>query len=212
MAKHELTKGQWMRLMRTNPSQREPHRLELPIETVSWYEACEALRRADLALPTEVQWEYACRGGTTSPFCTGWEIESLQDAANLADRAYYDALRTKHDGVTLALDDGVVALAPVGSFAPNGFGLHDVHGNVWEWCRDVYRSERAPRAGDGLDDAPATIALSSFRGGAFTTPAHEARVTNRFANFHRTNSDSDLGVRAARVLTAASDGAGSGPK
>ena len=200
-SKYEMTRGQWSRLGRTNPSQQEPDRLELPVETVSWFDATETLRRADLALPTEAQWEYACRGGTASPFWTGWEIESLQGAANLADRTLALALGNDPGRqLSVEIDDGFAGLAPVDALRPNPFGLHHVLGNVWEWCRDGYRARRAPRDGDGLDEGGERFPMSGFRGGGFNSPAHEARASNRFPDFLRDNSDADLGVRPVRPL------------
>ncbi len=187
--------------MRSNPSQHEPRRLELPVETVSWYDARTALAHGALDLPTEAQWEYACRAGTTAPFWTGWELRSLQGAANIADASLARALGADLDReLSQEVDDGYAGLAPVDTLRPNPFGLHHVHGNVWEWCRDGYRAERVPRAGDGLDAGAESSRTSSFRGGGYNSPAHEARAANRFADFMRDNNDSDLGVRPARSL------------
>ncbi|MBK7878792.1 MAG: SUMF1/EgtB/PvdO family nonheme iron enzyme [Planctomycetes bacterium] len=199
LSKYEMTRGQWVRLMRSNPSQHEARKLELPVETVSWYDARDALARCALELPTEAQWEYACRAASAAPFWTGWELRSLQGAANIADATLARALGTELDReLSQEVDDGFAGLAPVDTLRPSPFGLHHMHGNVWEWCRDGYRTERAPRTGDGLDEGAESSRTSSFRGGGYNSPAHEARAANRFADFMRDNNDSDLGVRPAR--------------
>ena len=119
--------------------------LRNPVEQVSWEDCDLWLGRLGLVLPTEAQWEYAARGGTTTPRWTGLGTDGLAKAANLAD-----AFCQQNDGPSSwkyeSWNDGYAVHAPVGSFAPNPFGLHDVLGNVWEWCRDWYRRLRRARA------------------------------------------------------------------
>jgi formylglycine-generating enzyme required for sulfatase activity len=129
-----------------------------PVESVSWYVAMEFCRRLSARyeereagrvyyLPTEAEWEYACRALTLTPFAFGPSLSSWQANFN-GQEPYGDApLRPFRQQTT-----------PVGSFAPNAFGLHDTHGNVWEWCADFYgetyysqspeRDPLGPRSGD----------------------------------------------------------------
>jgi formylglycine-generating enzyme required for sulfatase activity len=113
-----------------------------PVVLVSWDDAvkfAEWLSRKDgrtYRLPTEAEWEYACRGRSTTRFHFGDAWEDLVMYANSAD-ASYD--RTTGENRGSKEDDGFAFTAPVGKFRPNKFGLYDMHGNVREWCSDWYR-------------------------------------------------------------------------
>ncbi|MFM5928030.1 MAG: formylglycine-generating enzyme family protein [Dolichospermum sp.] len=132
-----------------------------PVEQVSWHDAIEFCARLSnytkkpYRLPTEAQWEYACRAGTTTPFHFGDRITT--------DLANYDGNYTYGDGLKGVHRKGTT---DVGSFPPNAFGLHDMHGNVWEWCQDDWHDnyEGAPI------DGSAWISLSNrkvLRGGSW---------------------------------------------
>ena len=114
----------------------DPYRFkgdDLPVEQVNWYEAIEFCARLhqhfkmDFRLPTEAQWEYACRAGTTTPFHFGETIST--DLANYNDNYTYGA------GVE---GEDQEQTTPVRQFSPNSWGLYDMHGNVWEWCLDPW--------------------------------------------------------------------------
>jgi len=99
---------------------------------------CEWLSRKEgttYRLPTEAEWEYGCRAGTTTRYCCGDDPEMLAQVANVSDagaKQRFPAWRS------IASNDAHVFTAPVGRYRPNGFGLYDMHGNVWEWCADWY--------------------------------------------------------------------------
>jgi formylglycine-generating enzyme required for sulfatase activity len=151
------------------------------VVNVSWNDAvafCAWLSRKEggtYDLPTEAEWEYACRAGTLSRFATGEETESLLGAANVADAS---ARRLFPSWTTTRGADGFVFTAPAGRFRPNAWGLYDMHGNVWEWCADWYglyprSAVRDPR---GPSQGPGRI----LRGGSwFGSPRH-CRSANRF--------------------------------
>jgi len=206
LGKYELTQGQWMRLTDgTNPADarpgsnfRIPLTLAHPVEYVSWDESRRVLEEAGLVLPTEAQWEYAARGGTSTPWWTGSDVASLNGKINLADKTAADRKAGWFE-IDERVVDGFVWHAPVDTLAQNGFGLFHVCGNVWEWVRDswtLYR-EHPPAAGDGLrSDAPGNRVL---RGGAFDHAPVHARVAMRRSDDPTTRSG-NIGLRAARVL------------
>jgi len=153
-----------------------------PVVVVSWNDAvayCAWLSRQDgktYRLPTEAEWEYACRAGSTTMYQHGNDPEGLAQVGNVADAS---AKRQFNWTDTIAADDGYVYTAPVGRYRANAWGLHDLHGNVWEWCSDWYgdypvgtvtnpagpsqgASARVYRGGSWGDDP--RICRSAFRG------------------------------------------------
>ncbi len=216
VAKFEVTQAQWRSWTGEEPSNHGASSRFVaaaladrhPVETVSWRDCQKLLPKLGLALPTEVQWEHAARAGSADPWWTGRDAASLgrRHAANLADQTAREALGDRWP-IEAGLRDGFVMHAPVGSFAANGFGLCDVAGNVWEWCRDEYRAYTTPaRAGDGarpLDDEPAIVI---YRGGAFDQLPTEARSANR-AGAPPGHRDFAVGLRPVRALDAVHGGA-----
>jgi formylglycine-generating enzyme required for sulfatase activity/serine/threonine protein kinase len=207
LSKYEMTQAQWQRFTGTNPSQAIPpgdlggkkKTLLYPVEQVSWEEGDRVLRRLGLVLPTEAQWEYAARAGTKTPWWTGDDPSALREAANLAD-SYAKTHGGPSSWVVESWDDGYLGPAPVGSYRANPFGLHDMHGNVWEWCRDLFGSYQSPtRPGDGERRASSS-ATRVFRGGGFTFTAAVARSAARDSSAPGYRGY-DLGVRPARSVT-----------
>lgn len=184
LGKFELTRGQVRRHAGRDPSTLVPDEEDLraqlerlAVETISWELASQWLGELGLELPTEAQWEHAARAGTTSVFFTGDDVLSLQGFANVADAT---AARSGANWpAEPALDDGFVSVAPVGSLAPNPFGLHDMLGNVSEWCRDSWEvlDGARPRDGDGLIVGEEMTRV--LRGGAFSHAPTSCRSSSR---------------------------------
>jgi len=208
IAKYEITQAQWVRMTGHNPSAYLPGRVIggrtitalNPVEQIGWKETVAALSRRDLLLPTEAQWEYAARAGSTTVYATGDRKESLQGYLNIADRYCKE-----HGGpgswvFETWLEDGNVVHAPVGSYRPNAFGLHDMAGNVWEFVRDLYGPYSLPVSpGDGARQAPAD-APEVFRGGGFRSNIVHARAGDRYSLYAHEFHGFDIGARAARAL------------
>ncbi len=170
MAMTEVTQGQWKAVMGENPSFVEGD--DHPVETIPWGKAAEFCRKlsekegAKYRLPTEAEWEYACRAGTATPFHTGATIST--------DEANYDGQRSYADGEKGIFRDETTAVA---SFPPNAWGLHDMHGNVWEWCADWYGEYPAGPVSDPRGPAEGTTRV--VRGGCWVTAPAVCRSANR---------------------------------
>ena len=175
--------------MKANPAVKEPehwgspsyNQPQQPVVGVSWDEARAYCDWAGLRLPTEAQWEYACRAGTTTRYWSGNDEEDLERVG------WYDG---NSDG----------RLHAVGEKPANVFGLYDMHGNIFEWCLDPFIPYTTkPRAGDGLLMEPGGGAFSVFRGGSFDNEARRARSACRhgYAPSSRWNN---LGFRPAQVI------------
>ncbi len=205
LSKYEMTQGQWERARAARPSYYDVNNWARaawrrhPVEQVSWLDCDEVLLRLGLALPTEAQWEYGARARTTSVWWPGNEERDLEGKANIHDQTSFGNVGDRW-GRPVAWSDGHLVHAPVGTFGANQFGLHDVHGNVWEWCRDGYSDyEIEPRAGDGLR-TPDGARVRVDRGGSFRDTAEHARSADRNLS---TPDDrySILGVRSARSVS-----------
>jgi formylglycine-generating enzyme required for sulfatase activity len=132
MGVYTVTQEEWQAVMGNNPSHFKGEK-NLPVETVSWDDCQEFIKKLrdkdkkPYRLPSEAEWEVSCRAGTTTPFYFGETIST--------DQANYNGNGTYGNGKKGKWGQQTT---PVGSFPANGFGLHDMHGNVWEWCQDWY--------------------------------------------------------------------------
>jgi formylglycine-generating enzyme required for sulfatase activity len=205
MGKYPITQKQYLAVMGKNPSNFKRDK-NLPVVEKSWDNAiafCKKLSemtRQNVKLPSESQWEYACRAGGTGKYCFGDDVEQLGNYAwytNNSGDKYLDALqipKTDQDNYWKRLDYNKLKLHPVGEKLANPWGLHNMHGNVWEWCDDVWhenynsapndgtawlkddeQNRRAMRGGSYNDDA--IIIRSSFR---TNSPADERCINHSF--------------------------------
>lgn len=169
LGKYEVTQAQWQALMGNNPSNFQGN--NLPVEQVSWVDAVKFCVRLsaktgrEYRLPSEAEWEYACRAGTTTPYAFGTSLSSSE--ANFDGRSQSNAQGVYRQQTT-----------PVGSFPANGFGLYDMHGNVWEWCLDVYHNDYN---GAPVDGSPwsGTLGYRTLRGGSWLSVADGVRSAVR---------------------------------
>ena len=209
LSKYETTQAQWHRLtggdapsyysQAVRPVRGASLTQHNPVESVSFRRALEVLMDHGLGLPTEAQWEYACRGGSAMPFHFVDRSEAPR-YANFADTSVRDIggqWEVEED-----LTDGYVVHAPIGSFLPNGFGLFDMHGNVEELTCDLGLTYRRPTLpGDGLRERqygdPPTIMQ---RGGGFSQRLKALRCSDRSLSESADYQAASLGVRAARAV------------
>ncbi|MBD2136446.1 formylglycine-generating enzyme family protein [Anabaena sp. FACHB-1237] len=198
MGKFAVTQEQYQQVMGENPSGFKG--AKRPVETVSWNDAdkfCKKLNQItqktgrSYRLPSEAEWEYACRAGTTTPFHFGETITS--------DLANYDGT------VTYASEaQGIYRkqTTDVGSFAPNSFGLYDMHGNVWEWCQDNWHDnyKNAPKNGSAWTSQSDDRQV--LRGGSWFSLPDNCRSAIRSNYFNRDNRSIDFGFRVVCLVVA----------
>ncbi|MDA7492884.1 formylglycine-generating enzyme family protein [bacterium] len=163
---YEVTQEQYEKVMGVNPSKSKG--ANNPVENVSWEDAIEFCRKLSelpaekeagnvYRLPSEAEWEYACRAGTTTKFSFG------DDESELGDYAWYD-------------DNSDRNTHPVGGKKPNAWGLYDMHGNVWEWCQDWYWDYPS---GSVTDPRGPRGSYRVLRGGSWYAPAEYCRSACR---------------------------------
>ncbi len=198
MGRYPITQSQWKAIaatakididLETNPSKFKGD--ELPVERVNWYQATEFCARLskltgrEYRLPSEAEWEYACRAGTTTPFYFGETITG-KFANYRASETYAEEAKGEYRQQT----------TPVGQFPPNAFGLYDMHGNVWEWCADTWH--------DNYDGAPTDGSVwikngndnrSPLRGGSWCFNPYFCRSAYRSGKVRRDEIGSTIGFR-----------------
>jgi formylglycine-generating enzyme required for sulfatase activity len=179
LGKYEVTQGQWIKVMGNNPSNFKGDD-RLPVEQVSWNDTqafIAKLNALDVGyryrLPTEAEWEYAARAGTTGP-----------QYGNLDGIAWY----TSNSGDKTH---------PIGQKQANGFGLYDMLGNVWEWCQDWYDEQYYAGSPTGDPKGPSSGQVRVLRGGSWSNYSGHARVSHRGKNSPDDGYD-DIGFRVCR--------------
>ena len=190
LGKYEVTQAQWKSVMGSNPSHFTGD--NLPVENVSWNDCQEFIRKVnaeaerqfggEARLPTEAEWEYACRAGSTGAFAGTGDLGSM---------GWYDG-------------NSGSKTHPVGQKRPNAWGFYDMHGNVWEWCSD--RAGAYP-GGSVTDPAGAASGGSRvLRGGGWDNFARDCRSASR-AGVNPGSRDGDSGFRLARSAGPRGQGA-----
>lgn len=173
LGKFEVTQGEFAGVMGKNPSQFQDGAPSGPVEKVNFFEAvafCDALTQRERAagrlpegyayrLPTEAEWEFACRAGSTNRFSFG-------DDEAVAERFAW------------TLENAEGRPHPVGQKEPNALGFHDLHGNIWEWCSDWFTNY--PNVAVTNPVGPPAGKFKVFRGGGWNNEAKFARASNRF--------------------------------
>ena len=176
MGKYEVTQEQWESVMGDNPSKVKG--AKFPITDVSWEDCQEFIKKLNAKtnggyrLPTEGEWEYACRAGTTTAYSYGASLTE-------SDANIYGSIKA------------------VGSYKPNAFGIYDMHGNVWEWCNDWKADYPAVAVTDPKGPAMGTHRV--LRGGSFYGNALGARSSFRFNSCSPTFRYYNIGFRLART-------------
>ena len=184
LGKYDVTQEQWYAVMGVNPSSNKGR--PLPVENVSWddvqlfIQKLNAVTGMRYRLPTEAEWEYAARAGSTTAYSFG------DDASQLGLYAWFT---TNSDGKT----------HPVGEKQANNFGLYDMHGNVWEWVQDCYVANYAGAPADGSAVVQEAPCLHVLRGGSWNDDSVNLRSATR-SWYNPGRRSFDLGFRLAKTL------------
>jgi formylglycine-generating enzyme required for sulfatase activity len=190
MGKFLITQGQWKAIMKKLP----PCRFkgdDLPVERVSWEDAGEFCQRLSQKtgrsyhLPSETQWEYACRAGTSTPFSFG-ETLTTEIANYNGMHTFAKEPRGTYGHVT----------TPGGAFPPNPFGLYDMHGNLWEWCADNWLDDYSSSPRDSSAYQTHKDPYRVARGGSWHEPPDLCRSATRI-RFNQSDAEEVIGFRVA---------------
>jgi formylglycine-generating enzyme required for sulfatase activity len=174
MGRYEVTQTEWQTVMGSNPSHFSGC-ARCPVEQVNFYEVDDFLTRLTARstamryrLPTEAEWEYACRAGTTTPYAFGSHL------------TIHDANVNTAPAEQVTPGTGAYRTRMVGSFPPNAWGLHDMHGNVWEWTNDFYGPYDMKADVDPRGSEASTTRV--IRGGSWYFDAESARCGLRYTH------------------------------
>ena len=194
IGRYEVTQAQWQAVMGNNPSYFKGND-KLPVEQVSWKDAQEFVARLNATndnylyrLPTEAEWEYACRAGTITAFAFGDSLSSEQ--ANFDGHFPFGGA---------AKGPYWERTASVGHYQPNVFGLYDMHGNVWEWVQDWYSRDYYSGSPVADPQGPSSGGQRVVRGGEWYDKAHSLRSSNR-ESFRPGDRLPGIGLRVVAVL------------
>ena len=197
MGKFVVTQEQYQQIMGNNPSRFTEKGAKRPVERVSWNNAVEFCQKLsqktgrEYRLPSEAEWEYACRAGTTTPFHFGETITT--ELANYNGTVNYASEpKGKYRQET----------TEVGSFPPNSFGLYDMHGNVWEWCQDDWHDNYVNTPKNGSVWTTQSGNIKVLRGGSWINNPQGCRSASR-SNYGRDVRDNilnDVGFRVVCVV------------
>ena len=185
LGKYPVTQAQWKKVMGNNPSDFSSGGDQCPVENVSWDDAQAFIQKLNqqtghtYRLPSEAEWEYACRAGNTGKWCFG------DDESQLKHYAWYD-------------DNSGRKTHPVGEKKANAFGLHDMHGNVWEWCEDQWHDNYQSAPSDGRAWVGGRAVDRVLRGGSWIINANFVRSAIRYY-YTSDYRNSNFGFRVART-------------
>ena len=173
MGKYEVTNEQWDSIMLVNRSDKKE--ANLPVTNVAWFDCQEFIKKLNektkggYRLPTEAEWEYSCRAGTTTMYSFGDDITPKDANWN---HNFISILETRNQ-----YQQGKLKPVAVGSYNPNLFGLYDMHGNIWEWCEDWYGAY--PKGSVTDPKGPISEGNRVLRGGSFNSVARYTRSAAR---------------------------------
>ena len=173
----EVTQEQYEAVMGVNPSSFKG--AKNPVENVSWDDAVEFCKKLSartgktVRLPTEAQWEYACRAGTITAFHTGDALKPGQANADFTQPSNPGVLDRIMAWLGMSSAKKTLQTTPAGSFSPNGLGLYDMHGNIWEWCSDWYGEDYYANSPKTDPQGPDSGSARVLRGGGwYFIPRH----------------------------------------
>ncbi len=192
LARTECTQAAWSRVMATDPSKFKG--ADRPVESVSWEDANSFCEAAGLQLPTEAQWERACRAGTSARFFHGDDVESLEEYA------WFAPAPVELPGGAKNTADAPQETHPVGQKKPNAFGLLDMLGNVHEWCADMMSPYPTAAVKDPFQPIDGSHVDPIFRGGCWRLRDVASRSAYRLS-LSAKSRDATIGFRPAKTVS-----------